>query len=75
MKISENLHALAAFIENAYLMDAYDFSNVKNLSDAKQAADELKNFVNSVNFLNEFNALHSRCCRELQVEELKRKGL
>ena len=72
MNISENLHTLAAFIENAYLCDTFDFSNVENLSDAKAAKDELHSFVNSVHFLNEMNKLFSRFERELQIAEIKR---
>ena len=73
MNISENLHTLAAFIENAYLCDNFDFSNIENLSDAKAAKDELQSFVNSVHFLNEMNKLFNRFEREFQIAEIERK--
>ena len=71
MNLSERMNALAQFLVN---VQCVDFTQIDDLTDAKMALDEMRQFVNSVDFLNEFSAICSRFQNGLRAEDLKRKG-
>lgn len=71
MNLSERMNALAQFLVNAQCVD---FGQIDNLNDAKAALNELRQFVNSADFLNEFKAIANRFENRLNAEDLSRKG-
>ena len=71
MNLSERMNALAQFLVN---VQCVDFTQIDDLTDAKIALDELRQFVNSVDFFNEFSAICNRFQNGLRAEDLKRKG-
>lgn len=71
MNLSERMNAFAQFLVN---VQCVDFGQIDDLNYAKNALDELKKFVNSADFLNEFLAICNRFQNGLKAEDLKRKG-
>ena len=71
MNLSERMGAFAQFLVNGQCVD---FGQIDDLNDAKNALDELRQFVNSADFLNEFSAICNRFQNGLRAEDLKRKG-
>ena len=71
MNLSERMGAFAQFLVN---VQCVDFGQIDDLNDAKNALDELRQFVNSADFLNEMTAIFNRALREIQAEKLQRKG-
>ena len=71
MNLSERMGAFAQFLVN---VQCVDFGQIDDLNDAKNALDELRKFVNSADFLNEFSAICNRFQNGLRSEDLKRKG-
>lgn len=71
MNLSERMGVFAQFLVN---VQCVDFGQIDDLTDAKNALDELRQFVNSADFLNEFSAICNRFQNGLRAEDLKRKG-
>ena len=71
MNLSERMEAFEQFLLNVQYLD---FGQIEDLNDAKNALDELRQFVNSADFLNEFSAICNRFQNGLRAEDLKRKG-
>lgn len=75
MKISNKMRDFAAFMAEIYSTERLDFSKTKDLKDAENIIKQMKDFVNSADFLNECTAIFNRSLREIQCEIAKRKGL
>lgn len=71
MNLSERMVAFAQFLVN---VQCVDFGQIDNLNDAKNALNELRKFVNSADFLNEFKAIANRFENRLNAEDLSRQG-
>ena len=71
MNLSERMGAFAQFLVN---VQCVDFGQIDDLNDAKNALDELRQFVNSDDFLNEFSTICNRFQNGLHAEDLRRKG-
>ena len=74
MRISDKMRDFTAFMSEIYSIERLDFSNTADLIDAENLLNQMKNFVNSADFLNEITAIFNRALREIQAEKLKRKG-
>ena len=74
MKISDKMRDFTAFMAEIYSIERLDFSNTADLIDAENLLNQMKNFVNSADFLNEITAIFNRALREIQAEKLQRKG-
>lgn len=73
MNLSDNMKMLRYFIDGFYF--GFRLPEHPDLSVPENALKELKDFVNSRFFLDEFNKLANRLEREIQAEKLQRKGL
>lgn len=71
MNLSERMKEIAQFLVN---VQCVDFTQIDDLDDAKMALNELRQFVNGVDFLNEFSAICSRFQNGLHAEDLRRQG-
>ena len=74
MRISDKMRDFTAFMAEIYSIERLDFSNTADLIDAENLLNQMKNFVNSADFLNEFSAICNRFQNGLRAEDLKRKG-
>ena len=74
MNISEKMGAFSAFMAEVYCIDDFDFSNTTDLDGTEELLNQIKDFVNSADFLNEMTAIFNRALREIQAEKLQRKG-
>lgn len=75
MNISEKMGAFSAFMAEVYGIDDFDFSRTTDLDGTEELLNHIKNFVNSVDFLNEITAILNRALRKIQAEKLQRQGL
>ena len=73
MRISDKMIDFTAFMVAAETY-SIDFSDTPDLIYAENRLNQMKNFVNSADFLNEITAIFNRALREIQAEKLKRKG-
>ena len=74
MNLSENMSAFSAFMAEVYSVENFDFSLVIDVDLTENLLNQMKNLVNSADFLNEMTAIFNRALREIQAEKLKRKG-
>ena len=75
MNLSENMSAFSAFMAEVYCVENFDFSLVIDVDLTENLLNQMKNFVNSADFLNEITAILNRALRKIQAEKLQRKGL
>ena len=75
MIMSNRMLDFSAFMAEIYSIDRFNFENVSDLDGQKKLIEEIKNFVNSPDFLNEMTAITNRALRQIDAEILKRKGL
>ena len=73
--MSNRMLDFSAFMAEIYSIDRFNFENVSDLDGQKKLIEEIKNFVNSQDFLNEMTAITNRALRQIDAEILKRKGL
>ena len=78
MNISEKMAAFSAIMAEVYgevygVAD-FDFSRTTDLDGTENLLNQMKNFVNSADYLNEMTAILNRALRKIQAEKLKRKG-
>ena len=71
MKISEKLTAVLNFIEFMNL-EWSESTTIDGLKSELSKIDEIQNFINSVDFLNEMNKLFNHERRIIEAEILKR---
>ena len=70
MNLSDDMKMLRYFIDGCYF--GFRLPEHTDLSIPENALKDLKAFVNSVRFLDEFNKLANRLERELQAERISR---
>ena len=75
MRISDKMRDFTAFMAEIYSIERLDFGNTADLNDAEYLLNQMKDFVNSAEFLNEMTAIFNRALREIQAEKAQRKGL
>ena len=75
MIMSNRMLDFAAFMAEIYSIDRFNFENVSDLDGQKKLIEEIKNFVNSQDFLNEITAITNRALRQIDAVKLERKGL
>ena len=73
MRVSDKMIDFTAFMVTAETY-GFNFSDTPDLINAENLLNQMKNFVNSADFLNEITAIFNRGLREIQAEKLKRKG-
>ena len=57
MNLSENMSAFSAFMAEVYSVVNFDFSLVIDVDLTENLLNQMKNFVNSADFLNEMTAI------------------
>ena len=74
MRISDKMRDFTAFMAEIYSIERLDFGNTADLNDAEYLLNQMKDFVNSAEFLNEMTAIFNRALREIQCEKAQRNG-
>lgn len=75
MIMSNRMAKFVTFISNLQDTDGRFGGEIEHLQAAKKSLDDIVNFINSVDFYNEWRAISNRCYREIDAEIGKRKGL
>ena len=74
MRISDKMRDFTAFMAEIYSIERLDFGGTADLNDAENIVNQMKDFVNSAEFLSEMTAIFNRALREIQCEKAKRNG-